>query len=171
MPDGAPGDDARREVNPTDSPDETSHEEVIRARGHEHVTAAHASTFEVTTDDWLTPAGDCIVGVEADRAPASFDAAFCEACRDPDARIRIHLRTTDHEATVTAAGHPELTFESDRSAVVRTSTHVDDRTVAVRADGAAGDLDRDLVDALVDGDTLTATFVVTPPSEASETHR
>jgi len=57
--------------------------EVIRARGHEHVAATHESTFEVTTDDWLTPAGDCIVGIEADRAPADFDADFVAACRDP----------------------------------------------------------------------------------------
>ncbi len=30
---------------------------VIHARGHENVTAQHASTFEVTSDDFLTPAG------------------------------------------------------------------------------------------------------------------
>ena len=136
--------------------------EVIRARGHEHVAATHQSTFELTTDDWLTPAGDCIVGVEADRAPADFDDDFVAACRDPDATITLTLSLDDRDVSqrVRARGHPDLTFESDRSAVVRTSTYVDDRTVAVGADAAAADLDRDLVDALAAGATLTVTLTV-----------
>jgi len=60
--------------------------EVVCARGHEHVSATHASTFEVTTDDWLTPAGDCILAVEADRAPRDFFARVsrrvCDDRRD-----------------------------------------------------------------------------------------
>ena len=66
-------------------------EEVIHARGHEHVAAEHASTFEVTTDDYLTPAGDCILAIEADRAPADFDPAFVEACRDAAATITMTI--------------------------------------------------------------------------------
>jgi hypothetical protein len=134
--------------------------EVIRASGHEHVAATHESTFEVTTDDWLTPAGDCIVGVEADRAPADFDDDFVAACRDPETAITLTLGTTEVSQQVRARGHPDLTFESDRSAVVRTSTYVDDRTVAVGAGAAAADLDRDLVAALGEGADLTLTLTV-----------
>jgi len=134
--------------------------EVIRARGHEHVAATHESTFEVTTDDWLTPAGDCIVGVEADRSPADFDDDFVAACRDPEATITLTLETADARDEICARGHPDLTFGSDRSAVVRTSTDVDDRTVAVGADAAAADLDRELVDALGGGADLSLTLTV-----------
>ncbi|MFB6167770.1 MAG: DUF371 domain-containing protein [Haloferacaceae archaeon] len=130
--------------------------ETVAARGHDHVAATHASTFEVTTDDWLTPAGDCIVGVEADRAPADFAPAFVEACRDPTNEVVVVLRAGGHESRVRAHGHPELTFASDRSLVVRTSDYVDDRTVAVGADAAAADLDRELAAALADGAALTA---------------
>jgi hypothetical protein len=134
--------------------------EVIRARGHEHVAATHESTFEVTTDDWLTPAGDCIVGIEAGRSPADFGDDFVAACRDPAATITLTLETADARDEIRARGHPDLTFESDRSAVVRTSTYVDDRTVAVGADAAAADLDRDLVAALADGADLSLTLTV-----------
>jgi hypothetical protein len=136
--------------------------EVIRARGHGHVAATHESTFEVTTDDWLTPAGDCIVGIDADRAPADFDDDFVTTCRDPEATITLTLALDDGEShhRVRARGHPDLTFESERSAVVRTSTYVDDRTVAVDADAAAADLDRDLVAALAGGAGLTLTLTV-----------
>jgi hypothetical protein len=136
-------------------------DERIRCRGHEHVSAEHGSTWEVTTDDWLTPAGDCILAVEADRAPADFDPEFVAACRDPEARIVATFEAAGHEATVEGRGHPDLTFESGRSAVGRTSTYVDDRTVMVGADVAAGDLDRDLVAALADGADLLVTLSVT----------
>jgi hypothetical protein len=125
--------------------------ERIHAHGHENVSAAHASTFEVTTDDYLTPAGDCILAIGADRAPAEFDAAFAAACRDADAGMTATVRAGSHAVTVEGRGHPDLSFGSDRSAVVRTSEYIDDRTVMVAADAAAADINRDLVAALADG--------------------
>ncbi len=135
-------------------------EEVIRARGHENVRAEHASTFEVTTDDWLTPAGDCILAVEADRAPADFDPAFVEACRDGEAEITATVEVGGHEQSVRGRGHPDLTFEDGRSAVGRTSEHVDDRTVMIGAAFAASGFDREIVEALADGAELTFTLSV-----------
>ena len=135
--------------------------ETVHARGHEHVSAEHASTLELTSDDFLTPAGDCILGIEADRVPSDFDEAFVAACRDAGASITATIEAGDNAVTVTGAGHPDLTFESDRSHVLRTSDYVDERTVMVGADAAAGDVDRDLVSALADGATVTMTLRVT----------
>jgi hypothetical protein len=135
-------------------------EEVVHARGHEHVSAEHASTFEVTSDDYLTPAGDCILGIEADRVPADFDSAFREACQSHDATITATIEADGHSVTVEGRGHPDFSFENDRSIVGRTSDYVDDRTVLVGADAAAGDLDRDLVAALAEGADLTLTLRV-----------
>ena len=139
--------------------------EVVHARGHENVTAEHSSTFEVTSDDWLTPAGDCILAVEADRVPADFDDAFVEACRDPEAAITATLTvTTDggdtYTETVEGRGHPDLVFENERSHVGRTSDYVDDRTILVGADAAAADFDRELVDALAAGADVRFELVV-----------
>ena len=136
------------------------HEEVVRAAGHEHVSAEHASTFELTTDDWLTPGGDCILGVEADRAPADFAPGFVDACRDREATITATLEAAGVEDAVAGRGHPDLTFDDDRSLVGRTSDHVDGRTVMVGADAAAADLDRKLVTALSRGAPLTVTLRV-----------
>ena len=135
-------------------------EEIIRARGHENVTAEHGSTFEVTTDDYLTPAGDCILAVEADRAPADFDPAFVEACRDADAIISATFEAGGHAETVRGRGDPDLELSSDRSAVGRTSDYVDERTFLLGAEFAAAGFDRDLVAALADGANLTVTVRV-----------
>lgn len=157
--------DAESEANV--DPDEATVEddplvETVRARGHENVTAEHASTFEFTVDDWLTPAGDCIIGVEADRTPRDFSAAFREACQDADATITATITVegggngdegeVTHTETVVGRGDPGLALVDDRSMVGRTSEYTDDeRTVLVDADAAAADLDRDLVAAIVDG--------------------
>lgn len=135
-------------------------DETIHATGHENVTATHESTFELTSDDYLTPAGDCILGIEADRVPADFDQAFVAACQSEDATITATLETGDHAVTITGRGHPDLSFENDRSMVARTSEYVDDRTIMVDAEGAAADLDRDLIEALSDGAELTLTLSV-----------
>jgi hypothetical protein len=135
-------------------------EEVVHARGHENVSAEHASTFEVTSDDYLTPAGDCILGVEADRVPADFDPEFVAACQSHDATITATVEAGGYTVRIEGRGHPDLSLENERSIVGRTSDYVDDRTVLVAADAAAGDLDRDLVDALAGGADLTLTLGV-----------
>ncbi|ELY64421.1 DUF371 domain-containing protein [Natrinema versiforme] len=135
-------------------------DEVIRARGHENVSAEHASTFEVTTDDYLTPAGDCILAIEADRAPADFDPEFVAACRDADATITVTVEADGHTETVEGRGDPDLEFANERSAVGRTSDYVDDRTIVVGAEFAAEGFDRGLVAALADGAEATVTISV-----------
>jgi|AntRauMinimDraft_4_1070384.scaffolds.fasta_scaffold00618_5 hypothetical protein len=149
--------------------------EVVRATGHEHVTAEHASTFEFTTDDWLTPAGDCIVGVEADRTPHDFSSEFREACRDADATITATIAVGEPDAAdaslddpahvdvIVGRGDPGLALVDDRSMVGRTSDYTDDeRTILVEGDGAAADLDRDLVDALAEGAPVALRLAVDP---------
>jgi len=140
--------------------DQRATTQVVHAHGHENVSAEHASTLELTSDDFLTPAGDCILAIETDGVPADFDDAFVEACRDAAATISLTIQAGGESETVTGSGHPDLTFDDDRSFVCRTSDYVDDRTVMVDADKAAADIDRDLVDALADGADVTATFSV-----------
>ncbi|WP_265111944.1 DUF371 domain-containing protein [Halosolutus halophilus] len=135
-------------------------EEVIHARGHENVSAEHPSTFEVTTDDYLTPAGDCILAIRADRAPADFDPEFVAACRNADATITVTIEADGHSDSVTGRGDPDLEFTNERSAVGRTSDYVDDRTIMTGAEFAAEGFDRDLVDALADGGEATVTITV-----------
>jgi hypothetical protein len=136
-------------------------ETTVTARGHANVSATHASTLEVTAEDFLTPAGDCILGVEADATPADFAESFREVCRSRETELTLTLEARGedgeevHTETVSGSGHPDLTLADDTSLVVRTSEYVDDRTVMVDAGKAAADLDRDLVDALAAGADLS----------------
>ena len=135
-------------------------EEIIHARGHEHVAAEHSSTFEITTDDFLTPAGDCILAIEADRAPADFDPDFIEACQDVEATITVTIEAGGHVDSVSGRGDPDLECTNERSLVGRTSEYVDDRTIMNDASFAAEGFDRDLIAALADGAEATVTISV-----------
>lgn len=138
--------------------------ERVTAHGHHHVSATHRSTLEVTTDEWLTPAGDCIVGIAADRTPADFSAPFVSACQDVEATITLVLEIGNRSTRIVGRGDPALTFQSDRALVSRTSTYVDDRTVLIAADGAAADVDRWFIDRLAAGTGLQVTLEVTTPA-------
>lgn len=135
-------------------------EQTFSARGHENVSATHASTLEVTTDDWLTPAGDCIVGVEATVAPVDFDNSLKKQAQSPEAQISVRITAGEHRTTITGRGAPDLTFADNRSMVFRTSTYVDDRTVMVDADAAAKDLPRALIAKLQSNVAVDVTYAV-----------
>lgn len=135
-------------------------EERVSATGHENVRADHESTFEVTTEDFLTPAGDCILGIEADRSPSDFDGQFVEAAQNETATITATFDAAGRSITIRGRGDPRLTFENEVSMVGRTSDYVDDRTIMVEADAAATDVDRDFVKALAEGVDLTVTLTV-----------
>ena len=82
----------------------------VRATGHENVTAEHTSTLEFTSDDWLTPAGDCILGVEAAPVPTAFADDFVEACQSTEATITATIRVADFRQRIEGRGDPELIF-------------------------------------------------------------
>jgi phosphoribosyl 1,2-cyclic phosphodiesterase len=111
--------------------------ERIRAHGHGNVSAAHSSTFEVTTDDYLTPAGDCIIGIGADRAPADFDPAFVEACRSHEATITATLRAAGETETITARPGQAARVSGRRVGFLETE-HRDPTNVGFKIETSAG---------------------------------
>jgi hypothetical protein len=44
--------------------------------GHPNIRSLHAKTIEITKDEHLTPRGDCIIGVRANKACADLDEAL-----------------------------------------------------------------------------------------------
>jgi len=126
-------------------------EEIIRARGHENVTARHRTTLEFTRETHLTSRGDCIVAGGADRGLQEFSGEFKDSLRDDNAILEITIECDGISETVKARGHHNLTLTHPTDMVVRKSDFVCSRTLAVRADKASIDLDRGLVEKLKQG--------------------
>ncbi|MBP1911121.1 DUF371 domain-containing protein [Thermococcus stetteri] len=121
--------------------------EVIHCRGHENVRATHRSTLEFTKEDFLTPRGDCIICIGADKAINDLSDEFKNALREGK-KILIRIKVGDLVDEVVAWGSPELILDHDVSMVVRKSTYIDARTLAIRANKAAKDVDRRIVELL-----------------------
>ncbi|ASJ05837.1 DUF371 domain-containing protein [Thermococcus pacificus] len=127
--------------------------EVIHCRGHENVKATHKSTLEFTKEDYLTPRGDCIICIGADKGINDLSEEF-KAALKAGKRLLIRIRVSGIVDEVLAEGSPDLILDHDYSMVVRKSTYIDGRTLAVRANKAARDIDRRIVELLKNPGTV-----------------
>jgi len=123
-------------------------EAVILARGHPNVRALHKTTFEVTKEAHLTPRGDCIIAVAADKGLCELSEAFKKKLRDDDAVLEIVIECNGFQERVTARGSSHLILDHPTDMVVRKSDFIDGRTLAVRASASAEEFGRRLVEEL-----------------------
>lgn len=116
--------------------------------GHPMVRSLHPTTIEVTKDPHLTLNGDCIIGVRADKGLADLSASLREAIASDSSRVVLTIDVPPHSFTVKATGGSALTLESHEEMVIRKSTFVSPRTLALNADAAAKDIPRRMVESL-----------------------
>jgi len=122
--------------------------EHLTAHGHVNIKSANKTTFEITKEEHLTPRGDCIVAVGANKGAVDLSPEFKKTACRPDAHIEIRIAVDGEVETVKAKGHSALTFSHPTDLVVRKSDYVCGRTLAIRADKAACDLSRKLAEKL-----------------------
>lgn len=124
--------------------------EIILAKGHRNVLAIHPTTLELTKSDELSRRGDCIIAVSANKAMRDLSAEFKEKLRRENVRLAILIEAGGIAETVNAYGTTRLTLVHPTEMVVRKSSYVCARTLAVKADKAAADLSREIVQKLKD---------------------
>jgi hypothetical protein len=124
--------------------------EVIEARGHRNVQSTHKTTLEITKETTLTRRGNCIVAIAATKGAADLNTKFKNAARKEGAKITVTIRADDLTEIVRASGSPQLPFTDPMDLVVRKSKYICGRTIAVKADKAANDLSRKLVEKMRD---------------------
>lgn len=129
----------------------------FKARGHKNVKATHRATIEFTRDEDLTPRGDCIVAVGAEKALKDLPDAFKEALR-AGSRVEVGIECNGRKDAIRAFGSPRLTLKGARCMIIRKSGFACDRTLCVNADKAAADLNRELVEELRDGHSCKITL-------------
>jgi hypothetical protein len=122
--------------------------EVFFAFGHVNVRATHRSTLEFTKDTHLTRTGDCILAISTEKGLMDLNDGFKESLRRPNAKLTITIEVNGITEQILAQGSPNLLLSHLSDMVIRKSSHVDSRTLAVGADKAARDLSRALVEKL-----------------------
>jgi hypothetical protein len=127
--------------------------EELFAHGHQNVLGTHSMTFEITKASHLTRRGDCVIAVNATKAPVDFSSEFKDLCRREKTQITITLEAADMIDIIRGSGSSDLRFADHNEMVGRKSSFVSDRTILIRADKAARDLKRGLIKALMSPQT------------------
>lgn len=130
----------------------------IRAKGHENVTSKHKSTFEITKDSELTLSGDCIVGVDMDKTMLDFPQEFKDKIADSNTKIIVELKTENGYDEIVGYGHEDLELTHPTDIVIRKSDFTCPRTLMIKADKAACDLDSNLICDLKNGKVMEVTI-------------
>lgn len=128
--------------------------EKIYAKGHKNIRSRHKTTLEITKEHNLTPKGDCIIAVSADKGLLDLSERFKNRLKDENSILEILIKSNGIEEKIIARGHPELTLSHPTDMVVRKSNFICGRTLAINSDKAAIDLDRRLVDRLRNGEDV-----------------
>ncbi|MBP5785089.1 MAG: DUF371 domain-containing protein [Methanobrevibacter sp.] len=126
----------------------------IMAKGHENVLSLHKSTFEITKDKDLTLSGDCIIGLDIDKSMEDFPKEFKEKLANDDTKVIVELKTPNASDTIEGFGHHDLSLSHPTDIVCRKSTFVCSRTLMIKSDKAAIDLNRDLIADLANGESM-----------------
>lgn len=122
--------------------------EVIYAHGHVNVRSTHKTTFQITKEPFLSRRGDCVIAVAATKSATDLGPKFKETARGEKARITVVIEVDNVKEVVKAQGSKRLTFTHLNDLVVRKSSYVCGRTLAINADKAAYDLSRKLAEKL-----------------------
>jgi hypothetical protein len=122
--------------------------ENLHAYGHRNIQATHKTTLEVTKENELTRKGDCIIGVSANKALTTLSHEFKDNLQKKNAKVIILIKAGDMVDVVSASGSNELILTHPTDMVVRKSSYICNRTLAIKADKAACDLSKELVERL-----------------------
>ena len=132
----------------------------IKAKGHENVLYLHKSTFEITKDKDLSLAGDCIIGLDIDKSMEDFPDEFKEKLANDDTKVIVELRTPNASDTIGGYGHHDLTLSHPTDIVCRKSTFVCSRTLMIKSNKAAIDLNRDLIKDLANSESMEVNIIL-----------
>jgi len=132
----------------------------IMAKGHENVLSLHKSTFEITKDKDLSLSGDCIIGLDIDKSMEDFPEEFKEMLANDDTKVIVELKTPNASDTIEGYGHHDLTLSHPTDIVCRKSTFVCSRTLMIKSNKAAIDLNRDLIKDLANGEPMEVNIIL-----------
>lgn len=122
--------------------------ESLIAYGHRNIRGTHRTTLEITKADEVTPKGDCIIAAKASKSLDDFSDTFKELLKKKSSNVLLVLEVCAMKEEVVGHGDPRLPLTCKEEIVCRKSSFISERTLMVRANKAAKDLDRRIIEAL-----------------------
>ena len=125
----------------------------IQFYGHENIRSLHQKTIEITTEPNLTLNGDCIIGVNANCACNDISEKMKKLLRSSKTNILFTIKVKDFSFKVKGKGHDELILTHPHDIVIRKSSFVCPRTLAINCNKASDSIPRKIIKLLQNPDT------------------
>jgi uncharacterized protein len=142
--------------------------EQFSAYGHPEVTATHRTTFEITVEEHLSPAGTCIIAVRSEKGAVDLSTGFKDLLRSPGCHLITVLECGDTRVTVTSSGSPDLLLDHSTDLVWRRSSFTCGRTIGLYSDYTAVTLPREMITLLRAGRRLDVTLIAELDTTAAD---
>lgn len=126
--------------------------EKIISFGHNLVSGEHNTTVEITKEGFLTKNGDCIIGINANKSCFDLDKKTKDYLKSGK-KVLFEIEVNGKKDRINAFGSEDLILTNKTSIVIRKSSYIDDRTIAIKADKAACDIRRDIIEELKNPNT------------------
>jgi uncharacterized protein len=116
--------------------------------GHPNVRSTHKKTIEITKAPTLSLKGDCILGVNANKACRDLNPTLKRLLQQADLVVKIEIEVRDLSFAIDARSNSRLSLLNHHDIVIRKSDFVCPRTVAITCNKASSDIPSDIVQLL-----------------------
>ncbi|MHA1474515.1 MAG: DUF371 domain-containing protein [Promethearchaeota archaeon] len=116
----------------------------ITAKGHPNVLGTHRTTIEITTENFLTTNGNCIIGVMSSKSVNDYSPKLKESIQN-GSKIEIEMIAGPFREIICGFGHKDLTLSNEISMVFRLSEFISDRTALIGCSKSSIELDRNFI--------------------------
>jgi hypothetical protein len=125
----------------------------IRFYGHPNVLATHPRTIEITKDNYLTKEGNCIVGINANKACIDLNPELRSLMTQDNIPIKFEIIVGSLSFKINGFGNSKLTLSNPHDIVIRMSSYISTRTASIKCNKAAIHIPRDIILLLQDSNT------------------
>jgi uncharacterized protein len=113
--------------------------------GHPNIRSLHPKSIEITKDAYLTPRGDCIIGIRANKACADLNDSIIRGMKSSSAIVEMEIILENYTLVIKGRGDDRLTMSNLHDIVIRKTNFVCPRTLSVSCDKASSDVPRELI--------------------------
>ncbi|TFG31138.1 DUF371 domain-containing protein [Candidatus Thorarchaeota archaeon] len=126
----------------------------FQAFGHENIIGEHKTTIELTSEDFLTKKGTCIIGIRSTITLSHLSPEIKRLAMRETTNIVLTMEIDGIVESVRGSGGKGLTYSDTTSMVARTSSYQCERTLMINSDKAASDLGREFISSLRQRDAV-----------------
>jgi len=121
--------------------------------GHKNIRSLHPKTIEITTELDLTLNGDCIIGVGAYCGCNDIPEQMKNLLQNSKSEILFTISVKDISYKIKGIGHESLILTNPHDIVIRKSSFICPRTLAIHCNKASDSIPRLMIKSLQNPDS------------------